>query len=115
MRVMALWYPDADISRPTEETMAAMGRLIQEMASAGVLLDTGGWDPKAPATVITNTKGTIVVKDGPYTEAKEIIGGYAVMRVESQAELVEWGRKFVSIAGSGRSVMRPIPDQPLGQ
>jgi len=115
MRVLALWYPDGDISAPTQETMAAMGQLIQEMAGAGVLLDTGGWDPNAPATVVTNSKGSIVVKDGPYTEAKEIIGGFAVMRVESHDELVKWSRKFVRIAGDGRSVIRPIADQPLGR
>ncbi len=113
MRVLALWYPEGDISAPTQETIQKMGAFIQEAAKAGVLLDTGGWNPDAPATVITRTKGQVVVTDGPYTEAKEVIGGFAVMRFTSQTELVEWSTRFVNIAGDGRSVVRPIADQPL--
>ncbi len=115
MRVLALWYPDGDISAPTEETMQKMGAFIEEAAKAGVLLDTGGWDPGAPATVITRKQGKVVVKDGPYTEAKEVIGGFAVMRFNSQKELADWSTRFVNIAGDGRSIVRPINDQPLGR
>ena len=90
-----------------------MGAFIGEALQAGVLLDTGGWDPRAPATVITQKKGNIVVKDGPYTEAKEVIGGYAVMRFDSQEDLVTWSTRFVSIAGDGHSVVRTISDEPM--
>ena len=114
MRVLALWYPEGDISAPTHETMQRMGAFIQEASKAGVLLDTGGWNPDAPATVITRKKGKVVVKDGPYTEAKEVIGGFAVMRFKTQQELVEWSTRFVNIAGDGRSVVRAIADQPIG-
>lgn len=113
MRVLALWYPDGDISAPTQETMAKMGTFIQEALQAGVLLDTGGWNPDGPATVITRTHGKVTVKDGPYTEAKEIIGGFAVMRFDSQQQLVEWSTRFVNIAGDGRSIVRTIADQPM--
>lgn len=113
MRVMALWYPDGDISAPTQDTMQKMGAFIQEAVAAGVLLDTGGWDPDAPATVVTRKKGNVAVKDGPYTEAKEIIGGFAIMRFRSQEELVNWSTRFVNIAGDGRSVVRPIADEPM--
>jgi hypothetical protein len=113
MRVLALWYPEGDISAPTQDTMEKMGAFIQDASRAGVLLDTGGWNPAAPATVITRKQGKVVVKDGPYTEAKEVIGGFAVMRFESQTELVEWSTRFVNIAGDGRSVVRPIADQPI--
>jgi hypothetical protein len=114
MRVLALWYPEENIGAPSDEKMQKMGAFIQEAASAGVLLDTGGWNPDTPATVITRKKGTVVVTDGPYTEAKEIIGGYAVMRFNSQKDLVEWSTRFVNIAGDGRSVVRPIADEPMG-
>ncbi len=115
MRVLALWYPEGDISAPTHEMTANMGAFMQEATAAGVLLDTGGWNPDAPATVITRNKDKVIVKDGPYTEAKEVIGGYAVMRFGSQPELVEWCTRFVNIAGDGRSVIRPVADQPIGQ
>ena len=113
MRVLALWYPEGNIGAPSPEVIQKMGAFIGEAAQAGVLLDTGGWDPNAPATVVTSKKGVVTVKDGPYTEAKEIIGGYAVMRFKSQAELVDWSTRFVKIAGDGRSIVRPIADQPM--
>ncbi len=115
MRVLALWYPESDISTPTQEKMARMGAFIQEAMQAGVLIDTGGWNPQAPATVITRKNGKTTVKDGPYTEAKEVIGGYAVMRFKSQKDLVDWSKRFVDIAGDGRSVVRQIADEPMGQ
>ena len=115
MRVLALWYPDTDISAPKQETVEKMGAFIQEALKAGVLLDTGGWNPTAPATVVTRKHGKTVVTDGPYTEAKEIIGGFAVMRFKSQEELVDWSRRFVAVAGDGRSVVRPIADEPMAQ
>ena len=59
MRVLALWYPEGDIGAPTQETMQKMGAFIQEATKAGVLLDTGGWNPDAPATVLTGKKGTV--------------------------------------------------------
>ncbi len=115
MRVLALWYPEGNIGAPTQEMMDRMGAFIQEAAQAGVLLDTGGWDPSAPATVITRKNGEVTVKDGPYTEAKEVIGGYAVMRFASHDELVHWSTRFVEIAGDGRSVIRPIADEPIAR
>ena len=115
MRVLALWYPEGDISAPTQDTMQRMGAFIQEAIQAGVLLDTGGWDPGAAATVITRKNGKVNVVDGPYTEAKEVIGGFAVMRFKSQKELVDWSTRFVNIAGNGRSIVRPIADEPIAK
>jgi hypothetical protein len=115
MRVLALWYPDSDISAPSQEKMAKMGAFIGEALEAGVLIDTGGWNPAAPATVITRKQGNITVKDGPYTEAKEVIGGFAVMRFKSQKDLVDWSKRFVEIAGDGKSVVRPIGDEPMAR
>lgn len=113
MRVLALWYPDGNIGAPSQEKMEKMGAFIQKALEAGVLLDTGGWNPDAPATVVTRKNGNTVVKDGPYTEAKEVIGGFAVMRFKSQEDLVDWSRRFVEVAGDGRSIVRPIGDQPM--
>ncbi|HET7585223.1 MAG TPA: YciI family protein [Gemmatimonadaceae bacterium] len=115
MRVLALWYPAGNIAAPTQETMEKMGAFIQEAVQAGVLLDTGGWSPDAPATVIARKDGKVTVKDGPYTEAKEVIGGFAVMRFKSHDDLVEWSKRFVEIAGDGRSVVRPIGDEPIAR
>ena len=115
MRVLALWYPEGDISAPSQEMMQKMGAFIQEAIAAGVLLDTGGWGPGEPATVITRRNGKVTVVDGPYTESKEVVGGFAVMRFKSQKELVDWSTRFVNIAGNGRSIVRPIADEPIAK
>ena len=51
--------------------------------------------------------------DGPYTEAKEIVAGFAIFQVQSKEEAVKWGRRFIEIAGDGFSEMREIPQPPL--
>jgi hypothetical protein len=86
-----------------------MGKLIDEMVKAGVLKDTGGWDPKAPAIMVTHSKGKVTVIDGPYTEAKEMVAGFAIFEVKSREEAVKWGKRFIEIAGEGFSEMREIP------
>jgi hypothetical protein len=109
MRYLALWRPSPNAGPPPPEHYAEMGKLIEEMTQKGVLLDTGGWDAKGPAILVKNEKGKITVTDGPYTEAKELIAGYAVFKVNSKEEAVKWGKRFIEIAGEGYSEMREIP------
>jgi hypothetical protein len=78
-----------------------------------VLIDTGGWDPKSPATVIHRSGEHITVTDGPYAEAKEVIAGFAIMEVASREELIEWSTRFIQIAGDGFSEIRELPGPPL--
>lgn len=113
MRYLALWHPAPNAAPPQPSHYVEMGKLIEEMTKAGVLLDTGGWDPKGSAIVVTNSQGKISVTDGPYTEAKELIAGYAFFHVKSKEEAVHWGKRFIEIAGEGRSEMREIPPPPL--
>ncbi len=77
MRYMALWHPVKNAAPQGQNHYAEMGKLIGEMTKLGVLVDTGGWDTKAPAIVIKNSEGKVTVTDGPYTEAKELIAGFA--------------------------------------
>ncbi len=109
MRYLALWRPSPNAAPPPPEHYTEMGKLVEEMTKLGVLLDTGGWDAKGPAIVVRNEKGKITVTDGPYTEAKELIAGYAVFKVGSKEEAVKWGKRFIQIAGEGYSEMREIP------
>ncbi|HJT23430.1 MAG TPA: YciI family protein [bacterium] len=109
MKYLALWHPVKNAAPPPPEHYAEMGKLIDEMTKAQVLLDTGGWDIKAPAIVVTNKGGKVTVTDGPYTEAKELVAGYAIFQVKSKEEAVKWGKRFIEIAGDGYSEMREIP------
>ena len=60
---------------PSEQLMADMGKLMQEMTQAGVLLDTAGLRPTSEGTRIRLSGGKLSVTDGPFTESKEVIGG----------------------------------------
>ena len=52
--------------------------------------------------------GKYTVIDGPFTEAKELIGGWALMEVRDKAEAVEWTKRFLGVLGSGESTIRPV-------
>ena len=82
--------PDANLE-------AAMGKLIDQMTKAGVLLDMGGLLPVSQGARIQATGGKLVVTDGPFIESKEIIGGYAIIRAKSKAEAIEAGRDFMKL------------------
>jgi hypothetical protein len=82
---------------PTPELMAAIGKLTQELAQSGVLVDTGGLQPTARGAHLKLAGGKITVTDGPFTEAKEIIGGYAIVQVKSREEAVELGKRFLQV------------------
>jgi hypothetical protein len=84
---------------PNEELMTEMGKLIDEMTKAGVLLDTGGLRPTDEATVLHLAAGKQTVLDGPFTEAKEIVGGYWIVQVKSHEEAVQWASRFLSVHG----------------
>ena len=113
MRYLALWHPQQNGVPPTQNHHVQMGRLIEEMTKAGVLQDTGGWDPKAPAILVKNSGGKVTVTDGPYAEAKELVAGFAIFQVTSREEAVKWGSRFIEIAGDGVSEMREIPQAGL--
>jgi hypothetical protein len=85
--------------QPSEQLMADMGKLIEEMTQAGVLLETAGLRPTAEGTRVRLSHGKLKVTDGPFTEAKEVVGGYALMRANSMAEAVEWTSRFLKVHG----------------
>ncbi|MET9967062.1 YciI family protein [Streptomyces sp. NPDC006356] len=82
---------------PSEELMQRMGELIEEMTKAGVLLDTAGLTPTAQGTRVHYEGGQLSVTDGPFTEAKEVVGGYAISQCKDMAEAIEWTKRFLKI------------------
>lgn len=86
---------------PDEQEMAQMGRLIEEMKSAGVLIDTGGVLPNGESFRVRRAGSNVGVTDGPFSEAKEVVGGFAVLDVKSKDEAISWTRRFLECAGDG--------------
>jgi hypothetical protein len=86
-------------SGPSEELMTEMGKLIEEMTKAGVLLDTGGLNPPEEGVRVTSDRGKLSVTDGPFTESKEFVGGYSILQAKSREEAVEWANRFLKVHG----------------
>ncbi|GGX32108.1 transcriptional regulator [Streptomyces malachitofuscus] len=82
---------------PSPELMQRMGELIEEMTKAGVLLDTAGLTPTAEGTRVHYEGGRLSVTDGPFTESKEVIGGYAMLQAKDKAEAIEWTKRFLKV------------------
>jgi hypothetical protein len=114
MRFMTIYKPGRDDDGPpTEKEMAAVGKLIEEMAKDGTLLSTDGLQPsKHGSRVRINADGKFTVTDGPFTETKELVGGYAIINVKSREEAVELTKRFLSAMGHGESEIRLMQDAP---
>ncbi|MFI1918884.1 YciI family protein [Nocardia sp. NPDC020380] len=82
---------------PDERLVADMTALIEDMTKAGVLLDTAGLSQET--TRIRQTGGVQTVTDGPFTESKEIIGGYCLLQTRTREEALEWARRFLNVHG----------------
>ncbi|MBZ5576057.1 MAG: YciI family protein [Acidobacteriia bacterium] len=85
------------VAPPTPELMAALGKLTEEMTKEGKLISTGGLMPSARGARLHLSGGRVTVTDGPFTEAKEMIGGYAIVQVNSKEEAIELGKRFLKI------------------
>ncbi|WP_454830420.1 YciI family protein [Pseudoxanthomonas wuyuanensis] len=84
---------------PSERLIADMGRLIAEMREAGVLLDTAGLKPTAEGARVRLRGGKLTVTDGPFAEAKEVVGGYAILQADSLQEAVALTQRFLQVHG----------------
>jgi hypothetical protein len=87
--------------KPSEKLMADVGKLIDEMTRSGALVNTAGLRPTAEGVRVRLSGGKIRVTDGPFTEAKEVIGGYAMFEAKSKAEAIELTKRFLEIHGDG--------------
>lgn len=113
MRFMTIYKPArAEGAPPTQEHIEAMGRFIDELVSEGVLLQTDGLLPSSQGARVRLENGKFTVTDGPFTESKELIAGYAIIDVASLDEAKELTRRFLKVAGDGESEIRQMYDAP---
>ena len=117
MRFMTIYKP-ADTKRmeagtpPTKDEIARMGEFIQELAKTGVLIQADGLLPSATGARVRQAGGKVTVTDGPFSEAKELIGGFAIVEVKSKEEAIELTKRFLKVAGDGESEIRQMHDAP---
>jgi len=95
MRFMTIVKTRETGARPSPALIAKIGKLGAEAAQQGKMVGMGGLLPTATGARARLANGKITVTDGPFAEAKEVIGGYAIYEVASKKEAIEWTRRFL--------------------
>ena len=108
MRFLSIYKTVERNTPPTAEEMATMGKLIGDSMKAGFLLATEGCMPTALGARVRRSSGKVSVTDGPFTESKEVVGGFAILKADSKEEAIEMARQFLAIAGDGECELRQI-------
>lgn len=108
MRFLSIFKTVERSTPPTAEEMAAMGQLIQDAMCEGWLLATEGCLPSALGARVRRAGEKVTVVDGPFTESKELVGGFALMQAASKEEAVELCRRFLAVAGDGECELRQL-------
>ena len=89
---------EAKMSPPPKALMDAMDQLIQEMSKAGCAMVEGvGLHPTSSGMRVRLADGKLTVTDGPFTEAKEVVGGFAIFEAPSKAEMQKWTQRFMAL------------------
>src|SRR5258708_1955777 len=89
MRFMMIVKHAENQGPPPKPLMDAIAKLAEDEAQAGTMLGSGGLGPTALGARVRLSKGQVTVTDGPFTEAKEVVGGYAQFDLKSKEEAVE--------------------------
>jgi hypothetical protein len=116
MRFMMLYKPGVESDAPpTQQEMETMGAFIGEMAREGVLLATDGLQPSKKGARVKVSNGKFTVTDGPFTETKELVAGFAIVEATSKEHAVELAKRFLAVVGEGESEIRLMHDTPAFQ
>jgi hypothetical protein len=101
-------------SGPPQALMEAMGKFVGQLSSEGKFVGGGGLLPSKDGLLVRIAKGKLTVMDGPFTEAKEVIGGYAILETESRSEALRIATEFMELHRKywpefeGESELRPF-------
>lgn len=100
MRFMAMVKANKDFEAgkpPSPEMMEAIGKHSEEAMRQGIVVEMGGLLPSAMGAKVRASGGKLTVVDGPFAEFKELIGGYAILQVNSKEEAIEHTRRFMQV------------------
>lgn len=108
MRFLSIYKAVETNVPPSSEHMAKMEKLIEESMRRGELLATEGCLPSAFGSRVRLSREGVTVTDGPFSEAKEVVGGFAILYANSKAEAVEMAKKFLAVVGEGECEIRQL-------
>jgi hypothetical protein len=116
MRFLSIFKHVETGAPPTMEEVTRMGKLIEEWTKAGSLLGTEGCLPSAKGARVRRDGEKLTVIDGPFSETKEVVGGFALLQAKSKEEAIELIKSFLKVVGDGecelRQIYEPADDAP---
>ena len=112
MKFFSIYIPDSKTNpahRPTGAEKERMDKFVGEAIARGEFLSGGGFlSLKQHGAVVRRTNGKASVVDGPYTESKELLGGFAMLQYPSREAAIEGAKRFMDVAGDGECVTYQI-------
>lgn len=104
---------------PNPELMAAVAKMADEANKRGIMVTAGGLQPSSRGARVRVSGGKTTLIDGPFTETKELVGGYAIFDLESKEEAIQMGTRFMQVHADilgpsyeGELEIRPLMDTP---
>jgi hypothetical protein len=113
MRFLSIYKSVERNAPPSPEEMAAMGELIEKFTRSGHLISTEGCLPSRLGFQVRRDRGKVTVKDGPFTEAKEVVGGFAILNADSKEEAIRLTEEFLAVVGEGECEVRQLYEAPV--
>jgi len=111
MRFLSIYKCVETATPPSQEEMTRMGALIEEGMKSGHLLATEGCLPSVLGARIRLIDGELKVTDGPFTESKEVIGGFALLQASSKEEAIQFAKQFLQVVGGeGECELRQVSE-----
>ena len=110
MRFLSIYKCPERNTPPSQEEMAKMGKLVEDWMRSGRLLATEGCLPSALGARVRIEGEKYNVSDGPFTEAKELVGGFAILDAPSKAKAIEYVKEFLQVVGQGECELRQLYD-----
>jgi len=108
MKFLSLYKSVERNTPPSQEEMSRMGQLIEDGFKAGWLVATEGCLPSVLGARVRRSGGSLTVTDGPFIEAKELVGGFAILRTNSKEEAIQLAKEFLQVVGEGECELRQV-------
>jgi hypothetical protein len=112
MRFLSIYKCVERNTPPSPELIAKCGKMVEEGMKAGTLLATEGCLPSAMGARVRISDGHTTVIDGPFTESKEVIGGFAILQANSKEEAIQMAKDFLQTMGTGETEVRQLFEAP---
>ena len=108
MKFLSMYKSPERNTPPSQEEMSRMGKLIEDGFKAGWLVATEGCLPSALGARVRLSNDNLTVTDGPFTESKELVGGFAILRTNSKDQAIDLAKQFLRVVGHGECELRQV-------